>query len=106
VIDGKDGHRAPGGDNLIAWMAVLARELAGDAPSPARLMLAEAAAFAHAEFWLMTLCTAHDFESSEHPLNFKRRFAAQRRMESALRTLAQIRASEERGRRRVVVELE
>jgi hypothetical protein len=82
-----------------AKMVMLTRELAGDDPSPARRLCAEAASFAYTEWWLLTMQAARTGIRKEHPLSVKRRNAAHRRYMTSLKVLSQIEAAEVKPRR-------
>jgi hypothetical protein len=100
---GKGDDRAKQGRELMARMALIAGELAGENPSPARRLTAEVAGFAYGEFWLLTLVAAHEGVASQSAQAVMRRTAAQRRYLQALKTVSQI-AALERPKRAVILQ--
>jgi hypothetical protein len=91
---GEGDDRAKQGRELMALMALIAAELAGENPSPARRLTAEVAGFAYGEFWLLTLVAAHEGVASQSAQAVKRRTAAQKRFLQAVKTVSQIAALE------------
>jgi hypothetical protein len=91
---GRDEKRARQSREVMARMALIAGELAGENPSPARRLVSEVAGFAYAEFWLVSLGVAHAGIDRELPLYNKRRTAAQKRFLQAVKTVSQIAALE------------
>jgi uncharacterized membrane protein YidH (DUF202 family) len=94
----------PGGgqkrDDLIARMHLLAADLAGVDPSPARRLCAETAAFAWAETWALSMVVAGLPIDSRSSQIARRLDASQRRLLRAVRTCSEIETVEARRRRR------
>jgi hypothetical protein len=90
-------------DDLRAEVALLADELAGDNPTPARRLCAQVAAFAAAEHWYLCMHAADvRFHGKQgEPAAVRRRDGAQRRYLAALKTIAQIEAAERRRPRMI-----
>jgi hypothetical protein len=89
--------------DLVAHIALLADELAGPDPTPARRVCAQVAALASAEHFYLTMQAGlAGFAGHQGELpSVKRRSAAQRRLTSALRHLDQIGVAESKRRRMV-----
>jgi hypothetical protein len=78
----------------------MAAELAGENPSTARLLCAQAVAIAHAEHWMVTMQAAsHGMQQDHYPKSIRKRNAAHKRLMTWLKTLAQITAAEQRKQR-------
>jgi hypothetical protein len=79
----------------IAQAGIVAADLAGPNPSPARQLTAEAAAFAWLELWILNMKSAAGANSVEFA---RRQTAAIRRFNSALRTVHRIGIEEAKPR--------
>jgi hypothetical protein len=90
-------------EDLVAHIALLSDELAGDNASLARRLCAQVAAIASAEHWYLIMqAGVAGFAGHQGELpSVKRRSAAQRRFLAALRNLAQIEAAERKRPRMI-----
>jgi hypothetical protein len=102
---GKDPARAVEQQKeTVARMNLMARELAGENPSPARQLCAQVIAFASYEHWSVTMQSASSrFLSDLDPRAGRRRNGAHKRLMTALRTFAQIEQAERPKSRMVQV---
>jgi hypothetical protein len=76
------------GEGVELKLDRLATELAGPDPTPARRLVAQIAAFAHVEYWLIQMtATQHDWSS---PYQVRRLDSAQARYLKAVKTLTAI----------------
>jgi hypothetical protein len=87
-------------DDLITRMALVTGELAGDNPSVARRLCAEAAGFAWAETWVLNMTLGANGVQQQSPMASRRLSAAQSRLLKALKTHAQVEAALNRRLRR------
>jgi hypothetical protein len=90
-------------DSLIAKMETLIVELAGDNPSPAKRLCAEAVGFAWGEHWILCMAAASGGVGKRSLEDIRRRTAAHKRLLSGLKTLTQIERAEQKPRRMVDV---
>src|SRR5262249_43883926 len=75
--------------SLLARLELVAAELSGENPSPARRLVAQAAAFNWAEVWALNIGAAARVED-EHPGMVRRRTAAHKRFLASLRPLVAV----------------
>ncbi len=98
----KPGHSERRAD-MEARMRLMAVELAGENPSEASRLCGMAGAFAWADFCVVSAgATYNGLQKCGHPMAVRRRNAAHRRLMTALKTLAQIKAAEGKNRRMTV----
>lgn len=90
-------------EGLRVKLRLLAAELAGDNPSPARRLCVEAVAFAWGEHWWISTLVAANQHST--PAWLRRQSGAHRRLMSSLKTLAQLTAAERPVRRSIFEEI-
>src|SRR5262249_38719795 len=97
VIDDRSKEYDHVREGMALKLKVLTLELAGEDPSPARRLCAQAAAFAYMEYWVIqSLATSNKWSS---PAQLRRLAAAHKRHLSSLRCLSQIvRAEQPRPR--------
>jgi hypothetical protein len=90
-------------EDLVAHVALLVDELAGDNPSPARQLCAQVAALASAEHWYLSMQAGSKgfWTDQGNPVVIRRRNGAQRRFLSALKAFAQIEAAERKRPRMI-----
>ena len=87
-------------EDMVVRLEMMARSLAGDNPSEARRLCAQAVAFAWGEFWILNTKAAMEGVSKQTIEATQQRTAAQRRLMSAVKTLTQIVEIEDGAKRK------